>query len=144
MKPDWDQLAERAHPSVFIADVNCQEQEGLCAEHHTGGQYPTILVYRNGNEELYTGGRGLEDLLEFVDKELAQRCVIKSIDDTCSAKEQKYIAKWKIRDANDQRKEIIRLSSMKDQMLTYELKKWLEERIRILEQFVATENSDEL
>jgi hypothetical protein len=29
MKPDWDKLADEAHPSVFIADVNCSDEADL-------------------------------------------------------------------------------------------------------------------
>jgi hypothetical protein len=144
MKPDWDLLAEHAHPSVFIADVNCAVEESLCGDHHTGGQYPTILVYKRGTEELYTGGRGIEDLLKFVDKELAQRCYLASLDDTCSMKEKKYVEKWKEKGASAWKKEIARLTGMTTETLIYDLKKWLDDRRRILEQLLSGLNADEL
>jgi hypothetical protein len=144
MKPDWDQLAEQAHPSVFIADVNCAVEESLCGDHHTGGQYPTILVYKRGTEELYTGGRGIEDLLKFVDKELAQRCSLANLDDTCSVKEKKYVEKWKEKGASAWKKEFARLTGMTTETLNYDLMKWLDERRRILEQLLFGFKADEL
>lgn len=32
MKPDWDKLAEESHSSVFIADVNCSNEDKLCQD----------------------------------------------------------------------------------------------------------------
>jgi hypothetical protein len=142
--PDWDLLAEQAHPSVFIADVNCAIEESLCGAHHTGGQYPTILVYKRGTEELYTGGKGIEDLLKFVDKELAQPCYLVSLDDTCSMKEKKYVDIWKEKGASAWKKEITRLAGMMTGTLIYDLKKWLDDRTRILEQLFCGVNADEL
>lgn len=50
MKPDWDRLAEEAHSSVFIADVNCSDEEDLCKENAVSG-YPTIKVFKDGEVE---------------------------------------------------------------------------------------------
>ena len=99
MKPDWDLLAEQAHSSVFIADVNCQVEKDLCADHHPGGTYPTVLVFQQGKEpELYQGGRGVEDLLKFVNNYLVEKCNLGRLEETCSEKEQKYVTKWKEKD----------------------------------------------
>ena len=90
MKPDWDLLATKAHSSIFIADVNCQVESDLCSDFHTGGTYPTVLIFQGGKDpELYQGGRGLEDLLKFVDETLVRKCNIFLLEDTCSEKELK-------------------------------------------------------
>jgi thioredoxin-like negative regulator of GroEL len=145
VKPDWDLLAEEAHPSVFIADVNCQLQDSLCADHHTGGHYPTILIFQNGKEpELYRGGRGFEDLRKFVDETLVTKCDLTRLEETCSEKEQNYASKWKERGDQAWKKEVSRLDVMTGDTMTYELSKWLRDRVRILEQFLATDPKDEL
>jgi thiol-disulfide isomerase/thioredoxin len=46
MKPDWDRLAESVHDSVFIADVNCSDEDDLCRENDVSG-YPTIMVSKD-------------------------------------------------------------------------------------------------
>jgi adenosyl cobinamide kinase/adenosyl cobinamide phosphate guanylyltransferase len=142
MKLDWDQLAEQAHPSVFIADVNCEDEKDLCDEHHTGGQYPTILVFKkDGTVDYYESGRGLQDLLTFVDNELAEKCNTNELVETCSAKEQKYADKWREKSAEACKKESVRLSGMTGQtiVMKYEIKKWLGDRIRILKQLLSSE-----
>jgi hypothetical protein len=141
MKPDWDLLAEQAHSSVFVADVNCLIESALCADYHTGGTYPTVLVFQNTmgakRTQLYQGGRGYEDLQKFVDKELIVKCDLTLPDSTCSEKEQNYVTKWKERRREAWKKELGRLSAMKKDTMTYELAKWLGDRIRILEQLLA-------
>jgi thioredoxin-like negative regulator of GroEL len=137
MKPDWDLLAERVHPSVFIADVNCQVEVSLCVGFHTGGRYPTVLIFEQGKEpELYEGGRGLEDLTKFVDEHLVEPCNLHRLEETetCSEKEQKYTQKWEKRSLEDRKKELARLSSMDRETMPYELSKWLGDRVHILEQ----------
>jgi len=159
MKPDWDLLAEhfQDEPSVFIADVNCQVEEALCNGYHTGGTYPTVLVFppppptrRNDSGEttnarrrppaqLYQGGRGLEDLRKFADQSLVQPCRVDDVETTCSARAQKYIAKWTTKPRKEQTTEMARLKSITntESSLTYDLSKWLTDRIAILEQLVA-------
>ena len=139
MKPDWDLLAERSHPSVLIADVNCQVEVDLCGDHHTGGTYPTILVFaKNKEPELYQGGRGFLDLIKFVDDNLVEKCDTSRSEETCTEKEKRYISKWKGKENEVLNKEVKRLLAIKVEELTYELEKWIRERIRILEQLRDT------
>ena len=166
MKPDWDLLAEhfqQMDSSVFIADVNCQIEEALCSEYHRGGTYPTVLVFprprnttsttssRRPPAEIYQGGRGLDDLRKFVDQTLVLPCSIQHLEQTCSDKAREYIGKWRVRDRQDQQKEMARLAAMTTtrETMTYELSKWVTDRIQILEQLVMTttaegEQGDEL
>ena len=145
MKPAWDQLATEAHPSVFVADINCSEQEELCSEVGVQG-YPTIKVYRGGadNVDDYKGGRTFSDLAEFVDSELAVKCDIKDpVESGCSDKAKDYITKWTAKnDVAAVKKELERLSGMSGQSMKADLKKWLNERIAILNQLGG--GSDEL
>lgn len=133
MKPDWDQLAEEAHSSVFIADVNCSDEADLCEENDVAG-YPTILVYKDGKAEKYNGARGFEELMEYVDENLAVKCDIGKLEETCSEKASGYVTKWKARSLADQKKEIDRLGGMLDKSMTSDLKAWLRERHTILQQ----------
>lgn len=136
MKPAWDAAAASAHESVFIADVNCSDQEKLCTEVGVQG-YPTIKVYKDGAVTDYQGGRSLEDLTEYVGKELAVKCDIGNLAETCSEKATPYAAKWKVKDAAAIEKEISRLSGMAGKSMTGELKGWFQERLAILKQLSA-------
>jgi hypothetical protein len=139
MKPDWDLLMEQAHSSVFIADVNCLVETDLCADHHTGGNYPTVLLFQQGKQpELYQGGRGVEDLLKFVDQNLVEKCDLSRLEETCSEKEQKYVAKWKEKGSKAWNKEVSRLLAMPIDNITYGLSKWVHDRIHILEQLLES------
>jgi thioredoxin-like negative regulator of GroEL len=137
MKPDWDKLAEEAHSSVFIADVNCSDEPELCESNGVAG-YPTIKVHKDGSEDKYNGPRGFEELKEYVDENLAIKCDVNNMTAaTCSEKAQTYAAKWKDKSAADVDKEVKRLSGMMDKSMTRELKTWLRERLNILQQYKA-------
>lgn len=133
MKPAWDEVAASAHPSVFLADVNCSDQESLCSSVGVSG-YPTIKVYKDGAVTDYTGGRTVEGLTEYVDAELATKCDIAKVSETCSQKAAPYLAKWKAKDAAAVQKEIERLTAMSGKSMTGELKGWFRERLAILQQ----------
>lgn len=142
MKPDWDKLAEEAHSSVFIADINCSDQEELCQKAGVQG-YPTIKVYKgDGSVDDYQGPRSFDGLMEFVDENLAVKCDIASVEATCSDKAPAYVAKWKAK-ADDVENEIARLSGMLDKSMTPDLKTWLRERLAILQQLKGA-GSEEL
>lgn len=147
IKPDWDLLSDhfQDQASVFIADVNCQKEEALCTSYHPGGTYPTILVFHPQKPpELYQGGRGFDDLRKFVDENLVVPCNVQSPEETCSPKAQGYIRKWSAKDSEKQQKELTRLQAMPTGDMTYELSKWMGDRIRILEQLSTTTAKDEL
>lgn len=136
MKPDWDRLSEEAHPSVFIADVNCEYEHDFCQNEGIEG-FPTIRVYKDGSVDTYDGGRGFDALRSFVDTNLAQKCDIANVVGSCSPKATKYVSKWKSKDFDSIKNELIRLEIMVDKTMTADLKVWLRERIFILKQLVA-------
>ena len=117
---------------MFIADVNCSDEEDLCSQNGVGG-YPTIKVWKDGNVEDYQGGRDFEGLLEYVTENLATLCDV-SKPDSCSEKAQKYITKWQAKDVADVEKEAARLEGMAGSSMTPDLKKWLRERMQVLRQ----------
>lgn len=121
MKPDWDRLAEESHNSVFIADVNCGDEEDLCSENSITG-YPTIKVYINGEEEKYTGQRTFDHLMAYVDVELAAKCDIDDAEKTCDEKAREYLAKWKAKDADVISRELQRLINMQGKSMEKALK----------------------
>jgi len=141
MKPAWDQLAEEAHSSVFIADVDCGEQADLCNDNGVQG-YPTIKVFKDGEVDDYQGGRDFDTLVEYVDSNLAEKCDISNIKDTCSEKAVGYTEKWKAKDDAAVAKEITRLSGMAGKSMTSDLKRWLRERLAILKQLSPEEEQD--
>ena len=140
MKPDWDRLAEEAHPSVFIADIDCSQETQICLEEGIDG-FPTIKVYKDGSEDTYNDGRDFNSLKTFVDEQLAQKCLATKAAETCSRKAIKYITKWNEQDKENRKKEIIRLEGMSAKSMTTDLKTWLRERIIILKQIT---DKDEL
>lgn len=140
MKPDWDRLAEEAHPSVFIADIDCSQETQICLEEGIDG-FPTIKVYKDGSEDTYNDGRDFNSLKTFVDEQLAQKCLATKAAETCSRKAIKYITKWNEQDKENRKKEIIRLEGMAAKSMTTDLKTWLRERIIILKQIT---DKDEL
>jgi len=143
MKPEWDKLAEEAHPSVFIADVNCSDEDELCTENGVSG-YPTIKVWREGKVEEYSGGRGFDELLGFVNTELATKCDLSNMKETCSERAQSYSAKWKDKSIGTIEKEINRLTGMRGNPMSKDLRNWLRERLTILRQLNSEEVADEL
>jgi thioredoxin-like negative regulator of GroEL len=142
MKPDWDKLAESAPSSVFIADINCTNEDSLCSKVGVQG-YPTIKVYKDGKMEDYKGGRSFDELLEFVNTELAVQCDVSDLENSgCSEKAIQYAIKWQGKKSDDSAlvtKELSRLSGMLEQSMTSDLKAWLRERISILKQLVPSE-----
>lgn len=142
MKPAWDQLAESVDASVFIADVNCSDQDDLCSKNEVKG-YPTIKVYKDGEVSDYKGGRSFEDLMEYVDENLAQKCNVEKLTENCSEKAVKYADKWKSKPADDVAKELKRLNGMTDSSMSSDLKKWLRERLHILRQLAPPMAEDE-
>lgn len=138
MKPAWDEAAASAHSSVFIADVNCSDQEELCQENEVKG-YPTIKVYKDGTVTDYTGGRTVGDITSFVDEELAVKCSIDNIAESCSEKAGPYLEKWKPKNNASLKAELTRLEGMSGKKMTSDLKQWLRERIAILQQLAGKE-----
>jgi thioredoxin-like negative regulator of GroEL len=139
MKPDWDKLSEQAPSSVFIADVNCTDEDGLCQKMGVQG-YPTIKVFKDGEVSNYEGGRELDELLEYVNTELAASCNVGDLEGSgCSDKAIQYASKWQGKKAGADgpasvAKELARLEKMMNESMTNDLKKWLRERVSILRQ----------
>lgn len=70
LAPAWTQLAERMKNQLAIAEVNCEEHNGLCRAEDVQG-YPMLIYYGDGGAKSeYSGGRKLEQLQEFVEKVL--------------------------------------------------------------------------
>ena len=163
VKPDWDELATLVPSSIFIADVNCNKEVDLCREHHTGVNYPTIMVYRHHVdkqeglvEELYTGGLGLDEFRHFVDAVLVvEKCNVQdallevdnneeaatsssSASSSCNEKELKYIKKWYPKGYKAWKEEMYRIANMKQRtQMTYDTEKWINDRIYILDQMIV-------
>mmetsp|Transcript_121400 Transcript_121400/g.259211 ORF Transcript_121400/g.259211 Transcript_121400/m.259211 type:complete len:206 (+) Transcript_121400:274-891(+) len=142
MKPAWDQLGEtwKDSTSVLIGDVDCTSEEGksVCSDIGVSG-YPTIKYFgadtgREGAD--YKGGRSFEDLNSFVEKELAEDCDIKT-KSSCSEEEVAYITKMTEKSPEKLGAEAKRLEGMTSQAMKDEKRKWLNQRISILEQMLG-------
>eukprot|EP00804_Cyclotella_cryptica_P008155 CCRYP_004629-RA/>CCRYP_004629-RA protein AED:0.32 eAED:0.33 QI:0/0/0/1/1/1/2/0/159 len=139
MKPTWEQLAMLAHPSVFIASIDCGAEKEICRSHHITS-YPTFRYYLNGIEQDYNGAWSLEALRDFVDTTLAVQC--NPIEDakTCSDRSLKYAEKWMEKSSmrNGQTmilNEIDRLEKMMlnaESSTTTQLRRWIRQRRDIL------------
>jgi len=140
MKPAWDQLgAEYADSSsVVIGDADCTASgKDLCEEFEVRG-YPTIK-YFNGETGPkgtdYSGGRDFDSLKTFVEETLAKKCEVGDQKD-CNEKEAKYIKKMQDKGADAVKKQLDRLTKMKgdNAKMKPDLKKWMLQRLAILEQ----------
>lgn len=136
MKPDWDKLSDeyKESTSVVVADVDCTKHEDICSEQGVEG-YPTIKYWLDGTPEDYNGGRDFSALKKFVDETLVRNCAITDLDQ-CSEKEQGYHGKISGWDLEKQKKELERLQGMKGGSMKPDLKKWLFQRINLLNQVV--------
>lgn len=135
MKPAWDQLAEEVNQSVFVADVNCSEEPDFCKRSGVKG-YPTIHVYLDGEQSVYQGGRNFEELYEYVDENLQLHCIV---DDPtkCDKKSQTFIKKWNGKSDSVIVDEVLRLDKLMRRDMTYELKRWMKDRVQILRQLMS-------
>jgi thioredoxin domain-containing protein 5 len=52
---------------IDIAEVNCDENAALCRSQHIQG-YPTLAFFSSGDKSEYTGGRKIEQLVDFADE----------------------------------------------------------------------------
>ena len=104
----------------------------MCSQNGVGG-YPTIKVWKDGKVEDYNGSRDFDGLMDYVNENLATLCDVEK-PDTCSEKAQKYITKWKAKEAADVEKEAARLEGMMGSSMAPDLKKWLRERRQVLRQ----------
>lgn len=138
MKKDWDKLAQEAHSSIFVKDVNCEVEDDLCQDLKIKG-FPTIMVYNDGDVVSYTDGRSFDELLDYVDTWLVTTCDVNKPADTCSSKGAKYVAKWRTRNAADVEKEVDRLVKMVKNSMARELRAWLRERLVILRQLLSAQ-----
>jgi len=145
MKPAWDQLGDEyaGSSSVLIGDVDCTaEGKDLCEKFEIRG-YPTIKYFVDGDAEGkdYQGGRDFDSLKQHVDENLLVKCVVSDTKD-CSEKEKDYIEKMKSKPSEEVIKQLKRLDGMKGGSMKPELKQWLNQRLRILQQLGGT--GDEL
>ncbi|KAL7532083.1 hypothetical protein ACHAWF_004006 [Thalassiosira exigua] len=138
MKPAWDQLGDEyaASSSVLIADVDCTaDGKDLCEKFEVRG-YPTIKYFVDGDAtkgEDYGGGRDFDSMKQHVDEHLEVKCDV-SDPAACSEKEKGYIEKMKAKNAEDRAAQLSRLDGMKAGSMKPELKQWLTQRLRILQQ----------
>mmetsp|Transcript_4240 Transcript_4240/g.10817 ORF Transcript_4240/g.10817 Transcript_4240/m.10817 type:complete len:144 (+) Transcript_4240:342-773(+) len=138
MAPAWGELGTEfeGSSSVVIGDVDCTSDGGkpLCDAQEVRG-YPTVM-YFNGETgekgEKYNGGRDTETLKKFTLESLSAKCKVEETS-ACSEKEIGYIEKMK-GDSAESAKQLERLKGMKGNSMAPELKKWLNQRIAILEQ----------
>ena len=81
--------------------------------------------------EDYSGGRDYDSLKTFVSEELEVKCNVKD-PSLCSEKEKAFMEKMKAESAEVRKKQIDRLSKLKDSSMKAELKRWLNQRLHIL------------
>jgi protein disulfide-isomerase A6 len=136
MKPDWDALMEEysTSNSVVVAEVDCTEQEGVCGKFGVQG-YPTIKYFVAGNPEPqdYQQGRDMDSLRSFVVDNLEKLCQVADPTD-CSEREVKFINVMQAKTEADRAAQVTRLEGMKSSPMKPELKKWISQRLNILNQ----------
>jgi len=149
MKPAWDSLGDEFadSSSVLIADVDCTaDGKELCEKNGVQG-YPTVKYYKDGDIEVgedYQLGRDFDTLKGFVEDSLLTKCLIADPTGSgCDEKEQGYIEKMKAKSGDERSKQLTRLNGMKGQTMAPSNKKWLMQRLGVLNQF-ETETKGEL
>lgn len=133
MKPDWDKLGDEfaGSSSVVIGDADCTDSgKSLCEQFEVSG-YPTIKYWVDGEIQDYSGGRDFDSLKEFVDETLAKQCDVISFEH-CNDKEKGYVEKMKGKSVAERDAQLVRLNGMKDNDMKSDLKKWLNQRIKLL------------
>mmetsp|Transcript_19940 Transcript_19940/g.29533 ORF Transcript_19940/g.29533 Transcript_19940/m.29533 type:complete len:149 (-) Transcript_19940:493-939(-) len=148
MKPDWDKLGDEyaGSSSVVIADVDCtaDEAKDVCTDFGIQG-YPTIKYFVDGDTTTgsdYQGGRGFDDLKKFTEDTLEVLCNLETLEE-CTDKEKGYITKMKAKSSEDVQAQLDRLEKMKGSSMKAELKRWLNQRLRILGE-IKKSGGDEL
>lgn len=127
-----------------IGDADCTaDAKDLCEKFEIRG-YPTIKYFVDGDVSVgedYSGGRDFDSLKQFVEEKLEIKC---NIDDPadCSDKEKAYIDKMKDKSADERKKQLLRLETMKDGKMKPELKQWLVQRMRILRALTAADGDE--
>lgn len=136
MAPAWNQLGDvyADSSSVVIGDADCTaDGKSLCEKFEVRG-YPTIKTFVDGDTTVgtdYQGGRDFDSLQDYVVDHLEVKCDVRDPKD-CSDKEKAYVEKMKGKSAEDREKQLVRLDKMKNDPMKSELKKWLHQRLRIL------------
>lgn len=142
--------AFQANKKVSFGDVNLAESQ-VRSQKGAGspgaGGWPTVRYF---NKETGYEGAPYEKLTskamcdELGSDEYMQGFVMRagatslcSVEDGegCSDKERTYIEKWKSKSATDVSSQIARLQGMVNGHMTTDLKKWINQRLAILEQF---------
>ncbi|KAI9500310.1 thioredoxin-like protein [Coemansia spiralis] len=80
LAPIWEKLADAAKGKINIGKVNCDEAGLLCSKHGVQA-YPTLKMMWESETSDYKGSRDLENLLDFVDRMLAQPANVQTIDE---------------------------------------------------------------
>lgn len=142
MKPDWDKLGDEyaGSSSVVIGDVDCTaDGKDLCEKFEVRG-YPTVKYFVDGDSEGkdYQGGRDFDSLKKHVEDNLEVKCSVEDPAD-CTDKEKGYIEKMKAKGAEDIAKQLKRLDGMRGDSMKADLKQWLNQRLRILQQLGGDE-----
>ncbi|KAJ2781557.1 hypothetical protein H4R18_002789 [Coemansia javaensis] len=80
LAPVWVDLAAAAKGRINIGAVNCDEAVKLCADHKVVG-YPTLKLLWGNETALFKGSRDLDNMMDFIDSNLAQPRVLRTAED---------------------------------------------------------------
>ena len=120
----------------MIGDVDCTVEKDVCSRFGVSG-YPTIKYFtaETGEEgKAYQSGRTYDAIKQFTDDELSAKCTVDDPAAGCTDKEAAYITKMQGKTADERAKQLDRLTGMKAGSMKPDLKKWLLQRIAILQQ----------
>ncbi len=85
LAPAWDELGSlfKSVDEVQVIKVDCTQHTATCTKQGVKG-YPTLILFENGEPvSKYNGGRTLNDLVDFVKENVAN----KAPSDTAGRKE---------------------------------------------------------
>ncbi|CAK7893854.1 protein disulfide-isomerase [[Candida] anglica] len=95
--PEFSKAAdvlEVSHPSIKLAQIDCTEEEKLCAEKGIKG-YPTLKIINSGVESDYEGPREADGITKFMIEQtlpvVAEPATVKEFDEVIAAQEKAFI-----------------------------------------------------
>ncbi|KAJ2451161.1 protein disulfide-isomerase precursor [Coemansia sp. RSA 2336] len=69
LAPEYEQAATMLKPDIGLAKVDCTEEQALCEEMEIPG-FPTLKVFKDGNQAAYNGTRKAQGIVNYMRKQL--------------------------------------------------------------------------
>jgi len=167
MRKAWDKLGDEygSNPHVRIAEVDCSRfvtttdedgtmwsRESLCQRFNVRS-YPTLMAYDGETGVIgknYTGGHGLDDMVAYINDELAKFCLLdesgEATGEQCTDSDRSFLRNWREKNQEDAETELLRLehiSANREVVFGASKRAWMGRRITLLKQLRASRRPKE-